>query len=165
MTAKESSVRSFGPRASGASRRRSFPKLLPRRISLIWMRARTFLEARWRLLSVQSSRCCGRLMICLGLRSSKLCGWFIALFFADADIWAATSWYPSITHRAVFYEFMHEIFTLLYCWCSNQPSDSTPPLPFMCDACKSSSSSPAIFFFFCRALIKGLQVSRYVRAV
>lgn len=47
-----------------------------------------------------------------GLKEFETMRLVYRVVFADADIWAATSWYPSITHRAVFYEFMHEIFTL-----------------------------------------------------
>lgn len=153
MRAKESSVRSLGGvPAERPSRQRSFPKLLLWRISLIWMRARTFGS------QVTSAQCSVALLQqvddLFGLRSSKLCGWFIALFLPTRIFGRRRHGIQYNTPCCVLWVHAWNIYSL-YCCCSNQPSDSTPPLPFMCDACKSSSSSPAIFyFFFCRALIK-----------
>lgn len=161
MTAKESSVRSLGRVPAERPDRGAFQNSSCEGfLSFGW--EQELVEARWRLLSVQS-RCCSRLMICLGLRSSKLCGWFIALFLPTRIFGRQRHGIQHNTPCCVLWVHAWNIYSL-YCWCSNQPSDSTPPLPFMCDACESSSSSPGVLFF-CQALIKGLQVSQYVRAV
>lgn len=164
MTAKESSVKSLGRVPAERPGGGAF-QTPPCEGFLSFGWEQELFEARWRLLSVRPC-CYSRLMICLveGVQNyaAGLSHCFCRRGYLGGDVMVS-----SITHHAVLYEFMPEIFTLDCCtvpkkskrWCTNQPSDSTPPLPFVCDACKSSCD------FFCQAPIKGLQVSQYVRAV